>query len=129
MVLDHYRDRWFQPNTNPYQPTTPTWPSLPPEELDKKYAELLEKINKENAKKANDEALADIRKRLAAQEELNAVLRVEFEEMKKLLVRAKDYDVRNNEPDCEVDEKVQLMLSLAKLLNVDPGKVLMGEAK
>ena len=105
MVMDHYRDSWFKfdqpPMTIPYQPMLT----------------------------ANDVLIADLRKRLDAQDELVKKMSEQFEEMKKLLERAKEYDVKNNEPDCEVDEKVQLMMKLAEMLGVDPGSVLRGEAK
>ena len=32
---------------------------------------------------------------------------------------AKEYDERNNEPDCEVDEKMDLLRRVAKLVGVD----------
>lgn len=45
-------------------------------------------------------------------------LKKEVLEMKKLLKRAKDYDERNNEPECEVDEKMDLLRRVAKLVGV-----------
>ena len=36
-----------------------------------------------------------------------------------LLVKAKQYDVDNAEPDCEVDEKVALLKAIAATLGVD----------
>lgn len=99
MVMDHYQNKWF---TNP-QPG----PFIDGNAI--LIAELQMKLNEQNA--------------------LIEKLTREFEEMKSLLERAQKYDADNNEPDCEVDEKVQLMLKLAELLGVDPGKVLRGEAK
>lgn len=53
------------------------------------------------------------------------ISRAEFEElkrqvaeMKELLKRAKEYDARNNEPDCEIDEKMDLLRKVAKLVGV-----------
>lgn len=51
-------------------------------------------------------------------EEFDA-LKCEVEEMKALLKRAKEYDERNNEPDCEIDEKMDLLRRVAKLVGVD----------
>ena len=53
-----------------------------------------------------------------SKEEFDA-LRKEVLEMKKLLKRAKDYDEKNNEPDCEIDEKMELLRKVAKLVGVD----------
>lgn len=60
-----------------------------------------------------------------------AVSREEFEalrrdvlEMKELLKKAKAYDERNNEPECEVDEKMDVLRRVAKLVGVDLDDVL-----
>ena len=45
-------------------------------------------------------------------------LRRQVEEMKALLVRAKEYDERNNEPHCEMEDKVALLKQVAKLVGV-----------
>jgi hypothetical protein len=48
-----------------------------------------------------------------------AVLRREVEQLKQLLKRAIKYDEDNNEPHCEIDEKVQAIKVIAKALGVD----------
>lgn len=53
-----------------------------------------------------------------SREEFDA-LKKEVLEMKALLKRAKDYDERNNEPECEVDEKMDLLRRVAKLVGVE----------
>lgn len=53
-----------------------------------------------------------------SQREFEALKR-DVEEMKKLLLRAKEYDERNNEPHCEMDEKVALLKQIAKVVGVD----------
>lgn len=45
-------------------------------------------------------------------------LRKEVEEMKELLKRAKEYDERNGEPDCEVDEKMELLRRVAAAVGI-----------
>ena len=40
-------------------------------------------------------------------------------EMTELLKRAKKYDEDNGEPDCEMDEKMDLLRKVAKLCGVD----------
>lgn len=54
-------------------------------------------------------------------------LKREIEEMKKLLQRAKEYDERNNEPHCEMDEKVALLKKVAELVGVDLSDVFGGK--
>ena len=43
----------------------------------------------------------------------------EIDEFRKLLDRAREYDKRHNEPDCELDEKRQAIKKLAEQLGVD----------
>ena len=42
----------------------------------------------------------------------------EIAEFRKLLERAREYDKRNNEPDCELDEKKQRLKKLAEELGI-----------
>lgn len=51
-------------------------------------------------------------------EEIEA-LRKEVEELKKLLLAAKKFDEKTGQPDCEMDEKVKLIKSIAKMVGVD----------
>lgn len=59
---------------------------------------------------------------MVSREEFDALKR-EVEDMKKLLLRAKDYDERNNEPNCEMDEKVALLKRVAELVGVNLDEV------
>ena len=43
----------------------------------------------------------------------------EVSEFHRLLERARKYDAEHNEPDCELEEKRQLLLKLAKELGVE----------
>lgn len=43
----------------------------------------------------------------------------EIDEFRRLLDRAREYDRRNSEPDCELAEKRQLLLDMAKRLGVN----------
>lgn len=59
------------------------------------------------------------------------VSRLEFEELKKevlemkeLLKKAKEYDDRTNQPNCEIEEKMELLKKIAKVFNVDLDDVL-----
>ncbi len=51
-------------------------------------------------------------------------LKAEVEEMKKLLIRAKEYDEKNGEPACEIEEKVALLRKVAQLVGVSLDDVL-----
>lgn len=51
-------------------------------------------------------------------------LRKEVADVKELLIKAKDYDARNGEPDCEMADKVELLRKIAKLVGVDLGHAL-----
>jgi len=46
-------------------------------------------------------------------------LKRDVEEMKALLKRAKEYDERNGEPDCEIDEKMATLRKVAELVGVN----------
>lgn len=51
-------------------------------------------------------------------------LRKDVEEMKELLKRAKDYDERTGQPDCEIEDKMAMLRRLADLLGVDLSSVI-----
>lgn len=46
-------------------------------------------------------------------------LKRDVEEMKALLKRAKKYDEENNEPDCEIEQKMELLRRVAEAVGVD----------
>ncbi len=51
-------------------------------------------------------------------------LKKEVEEMKVLLKRAKEYDEKNNEPNCEIEEKMALLRKFADVVGIDLDDVL-----
>jgi hypothetical protein len=51
------------------------------------------------------------------QHEFDALKR-QVEEMRALLLRAKEYDERNNEPHCEMEDKVALLKRVAEAVGV-----------
>lgn len=70
-------------------------------------------------------------KDFAKYQALPAISRQEFDELKRevegmkaLLKRAKEYDERNGEPECEIDEKMDLLRKVAKLVGVELNDVL-----
>lgn len=52
------------------------------------------------------------------QEEFDA-LKKEVADMKEMLRRAKIYDEKNNEPNCEIEDKMKFLRDVAKLVGVD----------
>lgn len=61
----------------------------------------------------------------ALQVHLTQITRLEFDQLKKevldmkeLIKKALDYDKKNDEPDCQKDEKVQIVKDVAKLVGV-----------
>ena len=46
-------------------------------------------------------------------------LKADIEALRQLLLTAKDYDVATGQPDCEMDEKVELIKKFAELVGVD----------
>ncbi len=46
-------------------------------------------------------------------------LKKEVQELKDLLTRAKEYDERTNQPNCEMEEKVALIKAVAKAVGVN----------
>jgi len=97
MIMDHYGDEWGRRPRYPY--TTPNWPidnNQAPLDMDK-IKDALDKINKPNVNPITDE---------------------EIQEFRRLLDRAREYDRRNNEPNCEIEEKKQKLRDLAKELGI-----------
>ena len=100
MVGDFYGDKWrekpwIQPNL-PYVPGTGTNPQPIPEfKID--FGQV-------------------------SKEEFDA-LKKEVQDMKKLLERAVEYDKKNNEPNCEMEDKVALLKQVAKMVGVDLSEI------
>jgi len=55
--------------------------------------------------------------------EFNA-LKKEVMEMKELLKRAKLYDEINNEPNCEIEDKVAILRKIAEMVGIDLNDIL-----
>lgn len=103
MIMDHYGDKWRDrlprqwPDTQPGFPYSPT---VPPQDLD---------------------AQREANRRMAEQfmSRPPAITDVEIKEFRQLLERAREYDKRNNEPDCEIAEKRETVQRIAKQLGVE----------
>lgn len=94
MVMDHYYDRWWPKKTSPWEYTEPYVPTPGP-------AAPKTWPRKDFTPPAQP-----------------AITPEEIEEFRKLLDRAREYDRRNNEPDCELAEKRDKLKKLAEELGV-----------
>jgi hypothetical protein len=97
MIMDHYGDKWRRrawPELVPEFPYTPTVPLPSPDEQ----------------RRALEQFLQPVRPAITAQE---------IQEFRELLERAREYDRRNNEPECEMAEKREAILKIAKQLGVE----------
>lgn len=92
MIGDHYNEKW----TNPHYPYVEQIKTITTDSID--FNELL--------------------KGKVTRSEFDA-LKKEVEEMKQLLERAADYDKRNNEPNCEMEDKVALLKKVAEAVGVN----------
>jgi hypothetical protein len=54
----------------------------------------------------------------ATREEIEA-LREEVLQMRQLLERALEYDRKNNEPECQLEEKIAMLKKVAEIVGVD----------
>lgn len=60
---------------------------------------------------------------MATKEELD-LLRRDFEDFKTLVKKAIEYDKRSNQPNCESEDKLELVKNIAKLIGVDIADIL-----
>lgn len=101
---DHYNDKWKEkypwPNTGTPQPLGPLVPSP--------YQPYTS---------PNEDILSKLFKREITRQEFDD-LKKEVEEMKKILTLAAEYDKRNNEPHCEMEQKVDLLKKMAGLFGI-----------
>lgn len=111
MIGDHYsdkfRDDWYKRFVPWTPPVNPIWPYTPiplnPHPL-------------EGGGGTGGTSTTFIL--MATKEEFDA-LKKEVEEMKKLLIKAKIYDEKNNEPNCEIDAKIELLKKFAEIVGID----------
>lgn len=90
MVVDHYRDKWIPMPSPTYPGSTPWDPWVNPPIASPAYPPI---------------PPADINQQI--------------EEFKTLLERAKAYDKKNNEPDCDLESKKVALRELAKIWKID----------
>lgn len=91
MVGDHFNEKWKEPY----------------------YDDVFNKLKLQQPLNGNVPTHVGI-----TREEFNA-LKKEVEDMKALLIRAKEYDEKNNEPHCEMETKVAKLKEIAQLMGID----------
>ena len=102
MVMDHYRDKWTRPPYQPQPMVPPLYPdpyTIPTSPFDDDWPDVLPAPTPLKVEPP------------ISQEELK--------EFRELLRKAKEYDKRNNEPDCELESKKQALIDIAKKLGVE----------
>ena len=104
MIGDHYRDKWTQPKDIMWPgtipgPSIPSWPPLAPGTapyVPNPYGIVVHTVTREEFE----------------------ALRKEVLEMKALLIRAKVYDEANNQPNCEMEDKIAILKRVAEMVGV-----------
>jgi hypothetical protein len=99
-VVSAVSEPFKYPNSWPNWPTAVPFPSSPfkPMEIEKSFEQKV------------------------TREEFEA-LRAQVEDLKILLEKAKDQDIREGNPDCEMEDKVFVIKKIAELVGVDLGDV------
>jgi len=103
MIGDHFHDKWKDyintPTPNPLAPLTQPYP------------------NPWGFPNNNSQNSSQVFPTLATKQELDE-LKKEVLEMKELLKKAIEYDKKNNEPHCEVEEKIATLKKIAEMVGV-----------
>jgi len=112
MVSDHYIDKWGRripgwPNSEPNTPSIPFVPSVPYPPLGPGWP-IPDGAGGDSGGTITITSMPDPK-----------ITQEEIDEFRRLLARAREYDARNNEPNCELDEKRQILLKIAEALGVE----------
>jgi len=118
MVMDHYRDK-----INEYVTTSPN--TVTPGFLAPGYISPTSISPLLTA--ASAWQVDQLRTAIETNNGLLVQLKADMEEMKKLVKRALKYDADNNEPHCELDEKIDLIKKVAEMVGVDVSDLKLGE--
>lgn len=106
MVGDGFRDKWEKKLPGDWLPTPGVYPPMPPIPS-QPYTPQVNPFNVPTT---------------ITRKEFDA-LKSDIELIKILLIKAKIYDEQNGEPDCEMDEKIAFLKSVAKRVGVDLDEV------
>lgn len=106
MVQEYYGDKWgrrpYGPYEVPYPPIITYWPDISDEE---------KKRQEEQQKKVED----FLKNRFPSVEPIS---KEEINEFRELLKRAREYDRKNNEPDCPGEDKRKKIINALDRLQV-----------
>lgn len=107
MVMDHYADKWTQPPYT-YPGIVTTYPSYP-------GGSSVGGIGGTSSPNQTPPIAWSklLQPQLPTVPKPKPITSEEIEEFRTLLERAREYDRKNNEPDCELQEKKQKILDLA----------------
>ncbi len=120
MIGGHFQDLW--PKKYPWIPhNPPVWPYVPDPE-----PWTPSPIDHQPKKLPPPEVPVDWTKVFPVQvpKEDFDKLKEDVEEMKELLRRAKIYDEVNGEPNCEIEDKMEFLKQVAKLVGINLDDVL-----
>jgi hypothetical protein len=101
MIIDYEKKRWSEPTSPLYPYTTPNAVPMP-----SYYPPYIPGIGPNTNIPG------------VSHNEFNR-LKVELEELKKLLIAAKIFDEKTGQPHCEAEDKVELLKRVAAALGVD----------
>jgi len=102
MIGDHYGQKW--PQQYPSQPWTPPVSPFYPQPTEDSKVRISRELD-EMHKVQKDREFQELKK--------------DVQEMKELLKKAKAYDIDNGEPECELEEKYELIRKVAKYVEVE----------
>lgn len=121
MIGDHYREKWVPRPWFPYIPTAPPNPWLPPWQPEQPI----------QSQRFYPIAPLPVVPAIPVVPTEPPIGRKEFKrlegevrELIELLKRAKKYDEENGEPACELEEKMELLRRVAKMVGVDLDEML-----
>jgi hypothetical protein len=92
MIADHYQEKWHDWKEYIITPTAEPWKNPSTTTLNLTWGPTKEEFD---------------------------ALKKEVEDMKALLKKAKIYDEVNNEPDCEMEQKIDFIKQIAKFVGID----------
>jgi hypothetical protein len=110
MIVDHYGEKWRKIISEPpYAPSVP-FPNPQPLKLPDILPPLPEQGSGDQSRPSENNPVT--------QEDLDKIRR-DIQDLKDLLKRAKEYDEKTGQPDCELDEKKRRLKEIADMVGVD----------
>jgi hypothetical protein len=117
MVGDHYHEKWTQPPYNDW------FEQLRKQQQQPQIQPQIQPISAPSITIPSASSNQSLWGTFPTKAEFDQ-LKKEVEEMKALLQKAIEYDKKNNEPDCQVEEKLATLKKVAELLGVSLDDIL-----